>query len=231
MRLKASTCINLLQLSQGKPAMWGSARLGRKTKVRHFKRTLSSTVEYPGYWYPTRHQHTVVAMASSHPQTSLLHHTGPSTSAAPASSGSQTITQSANPTLRLRGQHAPPSQPSAPSGSRNARRIQWDESVIDNEGMGKKSSKVCCIYHKPHEPGDSESDSESPSDSDGDSSGGDDLSRARKAGGSKRNGRGRKAHEHGDAGGADGKGKGVERKASPNAYERQPRAKGKKEGS
>ena len=28
------------------------------------------------------------------------------------------------------------------------RRISWDASVIDNEGMSKKKSKVCCIYKK-----------------------------------------------------------------------------------
>ncbi|KAF2479969.1 phosphatase inhibitor-domain-containing protein [Neohortaea acidophila] len=104
------------------------------------------------------------------------------------------------------------------------RRIQWADDVVDNEGMGKKSSKVCCIYHKPKEPGDSDS-SDSDSSSEDDEP---DLSRAQKAGGGK--GRGRR-HDHGrDDGCADGSGKGKQRKASPNAYERQPTTKSKKEG-
>lgn len=28
-------------------------------------------------------------------------------------------------------------------------RVQWQENVIDNEGLGRKKSKVCCIYNKP----------------------------------------------------------------------------------
>eukprot|EP00116_Pleurobrachia_bachei_P017286 sb/3477548/ len=39
------------------------------------------------------------------------------------------------------------------------RGVQWDESTaIDNEHMNKKSSKVCCIYHKPKEFGESDSE-------------------------------------------------------------------------
>lgn len=148
--------------------------------------------------------------------TSNNHHLSLRNSPAPGSSGtatptsgSQTITtdptQQPSATLRLRG-----ASPSTSSG----RRIQWAEDVIDNEGMGKKSSKVCCIYHKPHEPGDSDSSSDSDtSDSDSEP----DLSRARKAGTGKKRGRGSKK---------DGEDKG-ERKPSPNAYERQPKYKGK----
>ena len=47
------------------------------------------------------------------------------------------------------------------------KKVQWQEGVVDNEFMGKKSSKCCCIYAKPHKF--DESDSES-----GDSDGGDD---------------------------------------------------------
>ncbi|KAK5171410.1 Type 1 phosphatases regulator ypi1 [Saxophila tyrrhenica] len=158
---------------------------------------------------------------SNQPRTSVRP-AGSQTSAPNAQSGSQTITSTtAGPsvpfgTLRLRAQ--PEERP----------RVQWAEDVVDNEGMGKKSSKVCCIYHKPHEPGDSESDSDSSSSSDGDSDSEPDLSRARRAGGSgKGKGRGRK-HQHEHEG--DGKGKGKERKASPNAYERQPKNKSKSGG-
>jgi protein phosphatase 1 regulatory subunit 11 len=148
---------------------------------------------------------------------------GPRTATPTATNGSQTILQTnAGPsvpsgTLRLRAE------------PQERRGISWAEDVIDNEGMGKKSSKVCCIYHKPKEPGDSSSDSSrSSSESDSESDSAPDLSRARRAGGrpgrkAKRDGHG---HEHGEGDGdCNGKGKGKERKPSPNAYERQPKPK------
>jgi len=133
--------------------------------------------------------------------------------------GSQTILQT----------NDNPSQPSATLRLRaepiDSQRVRWAEDVVDNEGMGKKSSKVCCIYHKPHEPGESGSESDSSSSAE-DSDSEPDLSRARKAGGKKPRGR-RHGHDHdGDC----GKGKGEARKPSPNAYERQPKVASKKEG-
>lgn len=41
-------------------------------------------------------------------------------------------------TLRLRAEEAPPE---APEETAPSRRIRWSEDVVDNEGMGKKSSK------------------------------------------------------------------------------------------
>ncbi|KAI1333975.1 phosphatase inhibitor-domain-containing protein [Xylariaceae sp. FL0016] len=90
------------------------------------------------------------------------------------SAGSSTQTESTAPSapapaiLRLRGAH-PPAQ----------NRVQWAENVVDNEGMGRKSSKVCCIYHAPRAVGESSdesssSDSSSDSDSDSDTSPSDD---------------------------------------------------------
>jgi len=46
--------------------------------------------------------------------------------------------------------------------------VRWDESVMDNEGMGRKSSKRCCIFHKQRSFGESSTDS---SDYDSDRSG------------------------------------------------------------
>ncbi|KAI7157044.1 hypothetical protein KC349_g5917 [Hortaea werneckii] len=138
---------------------------------------------------------------SNHPPTHLR------TSNNAPTSGSQTITSNASgpsapPTLRLRAEETP--QQPEPS-----QHVRWAEDVVDNEGMGKKSSKVCCIYHKPHDGADSSEDSSSSSSSDGEGSDSEpDLSRAQRAGGS---GKGK------------GKGKARERKPSPNAYERQPR--------
>lgn len=77
-------------------------------------------------------------------------------------------------TLRLRGESIIAA--SSAENQEPARRIRWSEDVVDNEGMGKKSSKVCCIYHKPHPVGESSSESESSSDSDSDSSSDDDSS-------------------------------------------------------
>ena len=39
--------------------------------------------------------------------------------------------------------------------------VRWTDETIDNEHMGKKKSKKCCIYHKPRQFGDwSDTDSE-----------------------------------------------------------------------
>ncbi|KAK3216387.1 hypothetical protein GRF29_8g3141742 [Pseudopithomyces chartarum] len=143
---------------------------------------------------------------------------------APATSGSQTQT-STQPVLRL----------SAPSGTLRLRaepverrHIQWAEDVVDNEGMGKKSSKVCCIYHPQREVGESSDDSSSDSSSDSDSDSDVDNGEARPAGG--RRGRSHD-HKHGEHnhdahnGGPSGQQKKVRRKPSPNAYEKMPKVK------
>ncbi|KAJ9642563.1 Type 1 phosphatases regulator ypi1 [Coniosporium apollinis] len=115
------------------------------------------------------------------------------------------------------------------------RHIQWAEDVIDNEGMGKKSSKVCCIYHKPHAVDESSGSDSSDSSSDSDSDSEPDNSTARPVGGSRRGRKGHHHHhDHGDGdgdgcgGGSEGKGKGKARKRSPNAYEKQPKYGGSK---
>jgi protein phosphatase 1 regulatory subunit 11 len=165
--------------------------------------------------------------------------------------GSRTLEVQPQPVLRL----------SAPAGvlrlravPAERRRIQWAEDVIDNEGMGKKSSKgmpepsllqscflltwvpVCCIYHKPRaadESSDDDSSGDSSSDSDSDSE--PDNSTARPSG---RNGgpRGRRPHEHehgdcehehdhGEDSGKPQKRTRPRRKPSPNAYEKMPKNK------
>ncbi|MDI1487372.1 MAG: Type 1 phosphatases regulator ypi1 [Ramalina farinacea] len=141
----------------------------------------------------------------------------------------QTITST--PVLRLRAT-APPEQARRP-------RIQWAEDVVDNEGLGRKRSKVCCIYHAPHPVGESSSESDSSeSDLDGsDESSGNDDGAARMAG---RNRKGssqkRKAnrdsnqhghdecngHEHVDATKDDT----APKKPSRNAYEKLPKRRG-----
>ena len=51
--------------------------------------------------------------------------------------------------------------------------VRWDESTVDNEGLGRKSSKRCCIFHKQRAFGESSTDSsdaESGGEDDGDNS-------------------------------------------------------------
>ncbi|KAJ5691471.1 Type 1 phosphatases regulator ypi1 [Penicillium malachiteum] len=128
-------------------------------------------------------------------------------------------------TLRLRGEETPASTDEPP-----ARRIRWSEDVVDNEGMGKKSSKVCCIYHKARPVGESSSE-ESSSDSSDDSDSDVDYSKAR----STNNHRPRDAdsgegpsecrgHGHGHGHSHTKK---IKRKPSPNAYEKMPKHKSK----
>lgn len=47
-------------------------------------------------------------------------------------------------------------------------RIHWDSNVVDNEGKGKKSSKCCCIFHKPRAFDESDSDESSSESSESD---------------------------------------------------------------
>lgn len=56
--------------------------------------------------------------------------------------------------LRLRG-----------ASRQNAQRVMWGEDVVDNEGCGKKKSKVCCIFRKQRRFDESSSESGSDSDS------------------------------------------------------------------
>ena len=113
--------------------------------------------------------------------------------------------------LRLRGE-ADPQQ-----DQRSQRRIRWAEDVVNNEGMGKKSSKVCCIYHKPREVGESSSEESSSSSSDSDSDSNDDGA-ARPI---RRHGSDDHAHQHGQCGKKPAK---KSLKSSPNAYEKQPKS-------
>ncbi len=162
--------------------------------------------------------------------------------ATPEGSATQTIT-SAPPqpdalVLRLRGAHGPEPGPETLTETETEaggpetetrRRIQWAEDVVDNEGLGRKKSKVCCIFHKTREVGESSSeDDSSSSDSDGGSTPSDEDGAARPVGGTRRRGRRRdRKHGHDHEHGHDCKqnhGHGDEkRKPSPNAYEKMPK--------
>ncbi|KAG9300690.1 hypothetical protein G9A89_023488 [Geosiphon pyriformis] len=97
-------------------------------------------------------------------------------------------------------------------GSSVDRKVQWDEGVVDNEGMGKKKSKVCCIYHKPRAFDESSSSSESSSSEDDDN-----HSHNRE---NEDIGNSHRHHHHGH-----NKRPSRNRSDSPNAYERQPQYK------
>ncbi|KZP00594.1 hypothetical protein CALVIDRAFT_533598 [Calocera viscosa TUFC12733] len=114
------------------------------------------------------------------PQTRLRPNTGAPTNgsrtlvlddAQPREEGADETGDSSRPheydgVLRLRG--GPDTRP----------HVVWSEDVIDNEGLGRKKSKICCIYHKPKEFDESSSDESSSDESD--SSGGN-LDRAQPA--------------------------------------------------
>ncbi|BFZ57557.1 Type 1 phosphatases regulator ypi1 [Savitreella phatthalungensis] len=108
-------------------------------------------------------------------------------------------------------------------------RVRWTTGTVDNEGLGRKSSKICCIYHKPRNFDESSSEDDSDdsnaenspcrhhehertrtSQSQGETS----LSESSGDEGQKRR------TPEGRDGGAGSKGKGKARAASPNAYER-----------
>ncbi|KAK2065991.1 protein phosphatase inhibitor [Colletotrichum caudatum] len=155
---------------------------------------------------------------------------------APGLSQTQTETQSRTGTqaiLRLRGAHAPSRQS-----------VRWAEDVVDNEGLGRKSSKVCCIYHRPKAVEESSDESSSDSSSDSSDSEADDVGRRRiPSGDHKGKGKGTKrdhdhdcgdhdheGHRHGRQGGRGGEDKKT-RRPSPNAYERVPKPPKSKDGA
>ncbi|XP_077968844.1 E3 ubiquitin-protein ligase PPP1R11-like [Styela clava] len=63
-------------------------------------------------------------------------------------------------------------EPSSPSvvlklrKPQSDQKVRWTEETIDNEHMGKKSSKCCCIYEKPRIFGEDSSSDDNSSDSD-----------------------------------------------------------------
>ncbi|KAL1980202.1 hypothetical protein VTN96DRAFT_4468 [Rasamsonia emersonii] len=135
-------------------------------------------------------------------------------------------------TLRLRGESVTDSTQNTERPP--TRHIRWREDVVNNEGMGKKSSKVCCIYHKPRPVG--ESSSESSSSSDSSSSDTESDSDSDVVNGQDRAIRGRCSHADGGhvddstscPSGHHHKRKSKKRKPSPNAYERVPKSASKR---
>lgn len=78
-----------------------------------------------------------------------------------ASTGTTTAAGSASRTLTLTETPSaiPEQEPEVFRLTLTHRSVQWDESVVDNEGQGRKSSKRCCIFHKQRPFGESSTDS------------------------------------------------------------------------
>ncbi|KAK9347388.1 phosphatase inhibitor-domain-containing protein [Lipomyces starkeyi] len=112
-------------------------------------------------------------------------------------------------TLRLRG------------GPVADRRVRWGDDVIDNEGMGKKKSKICCIFHKQRAFDESSSDESSSSDS-GSSSGSDSDNDGDSKSGHHESAEGCD-HSHSHSHSHSHRNRRRARKSKPNAYERQPK--------
>jgi len=178
---------------------------------------------------PSRQTRTMAAGRYTESGTATPSSTTGSTTVTETEAGPSVPIDLTQATLRLRAE---------PEELPSARRIQWAEDVVDNEGLGKKSSKVCCIYHKPREAGDSSSDDSSSSSSSDESDSEPDLSRAQSG---RRRGGPHDHHHHdedcqnkdspseGDINGApSSKQKGKARKPSPNAYEKVPKRKEQK---
>lgn len=90
---------------------------------------------------------------------------------------------------------APAAQDSA-TGSELHKQVSWEEGTLDNEDLGRRSSKVCCIYHKPRAFAESSSEeSSSSSDSDNDE-GAKEAGRQRKACKSKHRVEGQDGQKH-----------------------------------
>ncbi|KAJ2137979.1 Type 1 phosphatases regulator ypi1 [Coemansia sp. RSA 353] len=91
---------------------------------------------------------------------------GTARSSSVASHGSHTVVAPRTPVrtgvLHLRG-----AQPE-PEPVEQSPHVQWADDTVDNENMGRKKSKVCCIYHRPRRFDESDSDSSCASDSDSD---------------------------------------------------------------
>ncbi|CAI4060828.1 hypothetical protein N7582_001728 [Saccharomyces uvarum] len=79
--------------------------------------------------------------------------------------GSRTISLEEVPAvLQLRATQEPTRTQEARSTRHN---VRWEESVVDNENLNKKKTKICCIFHPQEE---AEEECNHPSDHDGSSS-------------------------------------------------------------
>ncbi|WVQ99559.1 hypothetical protein IAU59_006695 [Kwoniella sp. CBS 9459] len=88
-----------------------------------------------------------------------------STQSRPPASTARTVTEEESH-IEAGPSNSTPEQPPAGvlklrGGPLKKQRVVWSEETVDNEGMGKKKSKICCIYHKPRAFDESSSDESS----------------------------------------------------------------------
>ncbi|RDL39098.1 uncharacterized protein BP5553_03438 [Venustampulla echinocandica] len=164
---------------------------------------------------------------ASQTATSSSNPTGSATQVTPAPGG---ITVTGQPVLHLRGASIDGNtiEGAHGTGARTGRRtrIQWAEDVVDNEGLGRKKSKVCCIYHPQRGIDESSDESSSDSSSDDSDSGDDGAARVSRSHDRAGGGRGGCGPGHDHDGHGHKKGKKKARAPSPNAYEKMPKVKG-----
>ncbi|KAI6098349.1 phosphatase inhibitor-domain-containing protein [Pisolithus croceorrhizus] len=100
---------------------------------------------------PSDGSRTITILA---PETPVVHGMETNENLGGSGSGPEEGSGLAVGTLRLRG-----------ASRQNAQRVMWGEDVVDNEGCGKKKSKICCIFRKQRRFDESSSESASDSDS------------------------------------------------------------------
>lgn len=134
----------------------------------------------------------------------------------------QTVQQEPQPVLHLRANRGTiqeqADESEQPQTSSLRPRVRWTNDVIDNEHMGKKKSKICCIFHPQREFGESSGEELSSSSDSSDESGGEGDSGDRITNGKGKKEKKKNKHSHCCEGEKH-------RSSSPNAYERQPNYK------
>ncbi|XP_047070306.1 protein phosphatase 1 regulatory subunit INH3-like [Lolium rigidum] len=72
----------------------------------------------------------------------------------PSSSASGSVTVTIDPSPSSSSSSAPAAAPPPPETvvlrlkRRAKKKVSWKEGTVDNESLGRKSSKKCCIFHK-----------------------------------------------------------------------------------
>mmetsp|Transcript_8474 Transcript_8474/g.9866 ORF Transcript_8474/g.9866 Transcript_8474/m.9866 type:complete len:150 (+) Transcript_8474:83-532(+) len=97
-------------------------------------------------------------------------HNGARSGESSAATASATVTASATMTMTTDESNAESNNEEVLRLTLRSRpNVTWDENVVDNEGLGRKSSKRCCIFHKQRAFGESSTDSSDYDSGDNDS--------------------------------------------------------------
>ena len=79
---------------------------------------------------------------------------------APAQSHTRTLTVTINEENNDAGEGQAAESATIRLKKKKNKKVAWREDTVDNEGLGRKTSKCCCVYQKPHKYDESSSDSE-----------------------------------------------------------------------